>query len=115
MDSVEVKTRKVEQSEATRAALIAAARELFGERGYDATATEEIVQRARVTRGALYHHFRDKEDLFLAVYEEVQRELIAEIVRLATRFDLPWLERLQIACRVFLDWYMDPALRQIVL
>jgi AcrR family transcriptional regulator len=67
--------RKTEQSEQTRRLLLAVARQLFAERGYAGTSTEEIVQRAGVTRGALYHQFRDKEDLFRAVYEEVEREL----------------------------------------
>ena len=62
-----VKSRKAEQSEATRAALVAAARELLTDKGYAGVATEEIVQRAGVTRGALYHHFRDKRALFRAV------------------------------------------------
>ena len=62
----------------TRAALIATARELFGSIGYHATGTTDIVTRADVTRGALYHHFRDKADLFEAVYREVALELTQE-------------------------------------
>ncbi len=61
----------------TRRALLTAARELFAANGFQATRTEEIVQRAGLTRGALYHHFRDKEDLFRAVYEEVTAEVTA--------------------------------------
>jgi len=76
---MDVKNRKAEQSEATRRALLDAARELFAERGYAGTATEEIVQRTGVTRGALYHQFRDKKDLFRAVYEEVEHDLTARI------------------------------------
>ena len=69
-------SRREEQTEATRAALLDAARELFSERGYAAVGTEEIVQRARVTRGALYHHFADKKDLFRGVHEQMEGEIV---------------------------------------
>jgi AcrR family transcriptional regulator len=59
----------------TRQAIMATARELFARNGFQATRTEEIVQRAGLTRGALYHHFRDKEDLFRAVLDEVSGEV----------------------------------------
>jgi AcrR family transcriptional regulator len=71
-------TRVAERSELTRAALIAAARRLFVEKGYHATGTEEIVADAGVgTRGALYHHFADKQSLFQAVFEAVEEDLLA--------------------------------------
>lgn len=70
---------QAERSEATRAALIAAARALFSERGYTAVSTAEIVDRARVTRGALYHHFKDKRALLEAVHEGLEAELVARI------------------------------------
>src|SRR5438552_11290417 len=73
-----VKSRS-EQSQETREALLSAARDLFAERGYAATSTEDVVQRAGLTRGALYHQFRDKEDLFRAVYAEVEREFVDKI------------------------------------
>lgn len=64
----------------TRQALVDAARGLFTEQGFAATGTEEIVAAARVTRGALYHHFRDKTDLFRAVMEQVAREVAEDLV-----------------------------------
>jgi len=65
-------------AERTRAALVDAARKLFVAKGYFATGTEEIVTQAKVgTRGALYHHFADKQDLFLAVFHQVQADLAA--------------------------------------
>src|SRR3954462_8418481 len=75
-DSMNVKrTKHTERSEATRAALMAAARPLFAERGFAGVGTEEIVRAAGVTRGALYHQFRDKEELFAAVFELLESEL----------------------------------------
>src|SRR5688500_18036570 len=71
--------RRQEQTEATRAAQRAAARELISDRGYAAVGTEESVKRARVTRGALYHHFADKKDLFRGVHEQMEGELTAAI------------------------------------
>src|SRR5271154_5590742 len=70
-----VKSRKLEQSEATRAALIKTARKLFGRLGYAPTDTETCARRTRVTRGALYHHFKDKRDLFSAVFDLEQQKL----------------------------------------
>ena len=69
------RSKHAERSEATRAALVAAARALFAERGFAGVGTEEIVRAAGVTRGALYHQFRDKEDLFAAVFELLESEL----------------------------------------
>ena len=79
--AVESLGRKAAQVENTRRALLDAARELFTRDGYQATKTEDIVQRAGVTRGALYHHFKDKEDLFRAVLEEVDTEVDATLLR----------------------------------
>jgi AcrR family transcriptional regulator len=62
--------------EDTRRVLLDTARLLFTEHGFQATRTEELVRRAGLTRGALYHHFRDKEDLFRAVFEEVSAEVV---------------------------------------
>ena len=107
-------SRREEQTEGTRAALLAAARELFSERGYAAVGTEEIVQRARVTRGALYHHFADKKDLFRGVHEQMEGELTAAIATELAEADDP-LFALATGVRSFLDACMDPRLARIVL
>jgi AcrR family transcriptional regulator len=68
-----------ERADETRRELLRVARELFAERGYAGVGTEEIVARAGLTRGALYHHFQGKRDLFRAVHEQLEEELVAEI------------------------------------
>lgn len=91
-----------------------AARELFAERGYAAVGTEEIVARAGVTRGALYHHFADKRDLFRAVHEQLECELVASIGERMAGIEDPW-ELLVTGVRAFLDACTDQALMRISL
>lgn len=67
-------------SEGAREALIAAAHDLFMRRDFDRVSTKEIVERSGVSRGALYHHFPSKLDLFRAVYEASERRAIARVV-----------------------------------
>jgi AcrR family transcriptional regulator len=66
-------------SEGAREALLAAAHELFMERDYDQVSTEEILERSGVSRGALYHHFPAKLDLFRAVWEASERRVLERI------------------------------------
>jgi AcrR family transcriptional regulator len=99
---------------ATRAALLRAGRELFAERGYAGVGTEEIVARAGVTRGALYHHFADKRDLFRAVHEELEQTLVAGIAERIGAIEDPW-ELMITGVRAFLDACTDPAIMQISL
>jgi AcrR family transcriptional regulator len=109
-----VKTRKAEQSEATRAALLAAARDLFTNPGYAAVATEEIVQRAGVTRGALYHHFAGKRELFRAVFEQLEQEIAEKIATAALAESDPWQQQVT-AAEAFLDCCLEPAVQRIAL
>jgi AcrR family transcriptional regulator len=71
-DSLSVKRSKAERTDRTRNRIIDAARLLFTKKGFLGTGTEELIRNARTSRGALYHHFRDKEDVFCAVFEPVQ-------------------------------------------
>ena len=105
--------KHVERSERTRAQLIAAARELFPDRGYANVPVEEIVRRAGVTRGALYHHFGDKRGLFEAVLEEVERENLAAIEALPDAPDL--MAGLVAALGRFLDTCQERETVQIAL
>src|SRR4029077_3205494 len=91
-----------ERSAATTAALIAAARELFAERGYAGVGTEEIVRAAGVTRGALYHHFTGKTQLFEAVYEDVERQLVEQIAASAISSATDPLQALHAGAQAFL-------------
>jgi AcrR family transcriptional regulator len=107
-------TRKAEQTEATRQALISAAKRLFSTRGYADTSIEQIVQRARVTRGALYHHFEDKRELFRAVYRADARELAERMQAAAADEPKPELH-LEVGCQIFLDACMDPGYQRVAL
>jgi AcrR family transcriptional regulator len=89
-----------------------AARQLFAERGYGAVGTEEVVAGAGVTRGALYHHFRDKQDLFRAVHVEMERELMEAIGERMGEASDPW-DLLLTGLRAFLDACTEPAVIQI--
>jgi AcrR family transcriptional regulator len=106
---------KAEQSEATRSALIATAQELFGTRGYASVGTEEIVRTAGVTRGALYHHYKSKLELFRAVYEEVERQLVEQIATSAMASANDPLQALHAGAQAFLDASEDPAVQRIAL
>jgi AcrR family transcriptional regulator len=106
---------KAEQSESTIAALLSAARELFAERGYAAVGTEEIVQQAGVTRGALYHHFKGgKEDLFRAVLVQVSAETTRQVMDAARGSSDPW-EALVTGTDAFLDASARPEVQRIML
>jgi AcrR family transcriptional regulator len=96
---------------ATRRALLDAARSLFAERGYHGTAAEEIVRRAGLTRGALYHHFEDKKDLFRAVVDEMEGEIDEEIEE-AERAQSGLPEAVMAGYRAFIDAVLDPEMRR---
>jgi AcrR family transcriptional regulator len=107
---------QAERSEATREALIEAARTLFAERGYADVGTEEIVRAAGVTRGALYHHFEGKRGLFEAVYERIESELAQRIAAgaLGSGAAAP-LEAMRAGAEMFLQACAEPEAQRIVL
>jgi AcrR family transcriptional regulator len=108
-----VKSAKIAQGELTRARLLDVARTLFGTHGYNDTSLDDIVAAAGVTKGALYHHFTGKEDLFRALFEQIKRE-VSERVGATFLGPDPWQSLLD-GCQAMVDAHLDPAVRQIVL
>lgn len=130
-------SKKIAQGNATRAALLSAARELFARDGYAATSIDDIVARAGVTKGAFYHHFGGKEELFLRVFETVKKELSRAAFMIHRDYDARgevdgkrpplrgeavaaqddeavWSD-LRTRCRRYIELHTDPAVRRIVL
>lgn len=103
-----------ERTEATRSALIQSARALFVAHGYADTSTPQIVAAAGVTRGALYHHFADKEALFRAVVEEEARA-VAQAIEAAAPHTLPALQALKAGGNAFLDAMSEPGRSHLLL
>ena len=95
--------------------LLAAARRLFAERGYAETGTEDIVRAAGVTRGALYHQFADKRDLFRALLEEMLPEIGQRLFEETMAQITHDREDLQVGCRVLLGIYTDAEVRRLFL
>jgi len=108
------RTKHDERSEATRGALIAAARALFALRGFAAVGTEEIVRAAGVTRGALYHQFADKRELFAAVFEQLEAELAQRMAKAAAGAPDP-LAALRVGSDAWLEAATEPDVGRIVL
>ncbi len=107
---------QAERTAATREALIAAARPLFAERGFAEVATEDLVQAAGVTRGALYHHFADKTDLFAAVFETIEAELIERLnAAIAKGKPRDPVAAMRLGAAAWLDFCTDAEVRRIAL
>lgn len=105
---------QAQRTEATTGALVEAARELFARDGYAATSLDAVAAKARVTKGAVYHHFDGKRQLFEAVFAgEVQRLYTALSTVYARKKD-PW-DAFHAGCRAFLEECLDPGLQRLVL
>lgn len=102
-----------EQVAQTRAALVTAGRRLFGAQGFAATSVEDIAREARVTTGALYHHFRTKAAVFEAVFEQVHADLGAATLASVPNTTDP-VELLHAGIGVFLDQILDPQVARII-
>ena len=103
---------RAEQVAQTRAALVRAGRRLFGEKGFKDTSVEDLASEARVTTGALYHHFPTKSDLFEAVFEQAHTELMTASTKAAHGASAA--EELAHGIDAFLDGILQPDVQRIL-
>jgi AcrR family transcriptional regulator len=104
---------RAEQVAQTRAALVRAGRRLFGDQGFRATSVEDLAREARLTTGALYHHFPTKTALFEAVLEQAHTELMTAATS-AARGAPDDLEELARGFEAFLDGVLQPDVQRIL-
>ncbi|MCO7239940.1 MULTISPECIES: TetR/AcrR family transcriptional regulator [unclassified Aeromicrobium] len=107
-------TRRTGYSSSTKRALLENATQLFAAHGYAGTSLDEVVAAARVTKGALYHHFPSKLALFESVFDRLQEKATREIEKRIDTADDPW-ERAQIGLEGFLEVCREPQFRRICL
>jgi AcrR family transcriptional regulator len=105
---------QAERAASTRAKIVAVARRLFTAHGFAGTSTEAVLEESKVSRGALYHHFENKEALFAAVLEEVEVDITTATARARAHASDP-VEALLRGFGTFLDLACEPEVRQIVL
>src|ERR1051325_9632271 len=108
-------SRQAQRSEATRRELLDAARDLYTERGFAGATLDDVAERSGVTKGALYHHFRDKKELFRAVFEALEQEMCNEIIEAAATAAGNVWEQMRLGVDAFLDAASDPAKQRICL
>jgi AcrR family transcriptional regulator len=106
-------SRRQQYAEATRTGLLSAAETLIAERGYADVSIDEICVRAGVTKGALYHHFASKRELFRALCDHVEDSWVDEMVDAVSGEHDP-LRRLLMGCDAFLEGCLDPARQRIL-
>jgi len=108
-----MKSLREEHAEETRKAIIKAARHMFASKGYDVSSVDEIAMAAKVTSGALYHHFRNKRDIMRAVFEVMDVEL-ADRVRAAAAGAKDAISHFQRSVHALLDLCQEQEIRSIV-
>ena len=112
---VTMRSRRLEYSESTRDALVDGALELFTKRGYAATSLDEVAKKARVTKGALYHHFSGKQALFEAVFDVVEGTAKARLAEILMSSDGTAWERVTNGLRQYIKICLDPSYQRIVI
>jgi AcrR family transcriptional regulator len=103
---------QLERRSTTRAALLAAARDLITRKGFAATTVSEVARQAGVSNGALYHLFPDKRALMEALFEETQLHVLGQVALVIEPLSDPY-ERLRVGCQAFLDAALDPSVQRI--
>lgn len=111
---VTARSRRLEYSESTRHALVDSAVDLFTKRGYAATSLDEVARRARVTKGALYHHFSGKQALFEAAFDAVESAAMGRLTEIVVGPGDPW-ERAMNGIRHYIEICLDPSYQRIVI
>jgi AcrR family transcriptional regulator len=107
-------SRRQQYSASTKRALVDVASRLFAEQGYAATSLDQIVAGARVTKGALYHHFSGKQAVFEAVFEKVEADASRRIRKALKGSRDPW-EKALLGLRAFLEIVQDPSYQRVVI
>lgn len=105
---------RAEMIEATRAKLLASARQAFGSLGYAHTSMDDLTAEAGLTRGALYHHFGDKKGLLAAVVAQIDGEMDQRLMAISSQVADPWEAFCQ-RCRAYLHMALEPEIQRIVL
>lgn len=108
-----MRSRRVDYTESTRQALVDSALALFTKHGYAATSLDAIVKRARVTKGALYHHFSGKQALFEAAFDAVETEAVARLSVAVDGDGTAW-ERAMAGIHAYVSVCLDPSYQRIV-
>lgn len=107
---------QADRSAATRDALVRAARPLFAHEGFGAVSTEAIVRAAGVSRGAMYHQFKDKTALFEAVFEAVELDVTTRLDKTVTdAAEADPIKLMELGAHAWLDVCAEPEVQQIVL
>ncbi|WP_447008359.1 TetR/AcrR family transcriptional regulator [Saccharothrix isguenensis] len=109
-----MRSRRLDYSESTRQALVDSAVELFTKRGYAGTSLDEVVKRARLTKGALYHHFSGKQALFEAAFDSVENTFMRKLGEIVSAPGDPW-ETAMAGLRAYVRVCLEPSYQRIVI
>jgi AcrR family transcriptional regulator len=108
----EARTRRDEYSDATRLALVESATDLFGAKGFTSTSLDEVAAKARLTKGAIYHHFASKVDLFEAVCDHLVADSVKRMNEATSSAPTAWDGALS-ALDIFLETELDPLMQRV--